>query len=80
MVAQQLEREWQTYQSERPRLIRESIGKYVVIHGDKVLGTRGTLEDALELGYSSVSLSEAFFVHQILDPEPVHVIRGAVPA
>lgn len=64
-----LEQERNTFESNRKELLRDK-GKYVLIHGDNVIGTFDTYEDALKTGYMQVGL-EPFLVKQILEKEPV---------
>ena len=42
-----LEKEIETYNRELPNLLAEQ-GKFVVIHGDKIIGTFVSYEDALK--------------------------------
>ena len=64
-----LEIEIATYQQKLPELL-SSKGKYVVIHGEEVIGIRDNLEEALRLGYERF-LKEPFLARQIRETEPV---------
>jgi hypothetical protein len=72
-----LERELETYRRELPGLLDRQ-GKWVVIHGDKVLGVWGTYADALQAGYQNCGL-RPFLVKQIFATEPIHYIPFEVP-
>jgi hypothetical protein len=61
--AMALERELAKYNAELPRLL-ESIGKYVVICGDEVVGVYNDYEDALTEGYARCGTGP-FLVKQI---------------
>jgi hypothetical protein len=64
-----LERELETYRKNLPGLLADK-GKFVVIHGEEVLGVRATLEEALRLGYERF-LNEEFLVREISETEQV---------
>lgn len=65
-----LKAELETYEREKSRLVTESEGKYVLIHGSQVAGIWDTYQDALAAGYSTFGL-EPFLVKQILGIEQV---------
>jgi hypothetical protein len=65
-----LEKERQTYQRELPNLL-PSEGKYVLIHGDGVVGVYDTYNDALKIGYDRFGL-QPFLVKRIQAVEQVH--------
>jgi hypothetical protein len=46
-----LDRELVTYGRERERLLASGEGKYVLIHGDEVVGVYDTQADAINEGY-----------------------------
>lgn len=50
-----LEKEIETYNAQLPNLLAEQ-GKFVVIQGEKVIGTFVTYEDALKCGYEKCGL------------------------
>ena len=64
-----LERELDTYRQNLPELLADS-GKFVLIHGRDVVGTFGTLDEALSAGYDR-TLTEPFLVRQISGSEPM---------
>lgn len=64
-----LEKEIETYRRQLPELLANK-GKYVVIHGDEVVGIREHLDEALRLGYERF-LSEPFLVREIQETEPI---------
>lgn len=69
--AEFLKKELATYEREKARLVAESEGKYVVIHGDAVAGVWDTYEDALRAGYAAFRL-EPFLVKQIQGIDQIH--------
>ena len=64
-----LEKEIETYTRKLPELLRDK-GKFVVIHGEEVVGIRDSFKDALALGYERF-LRESFLVREIQETEPV---------
>jgi len=72
-----LEREWDTFLKELPRLIAEGKrGKYVLIRGDAVEGVWDTLDEALAAGYDRFGL-EPFLAQEVNDnPEPQYFSRN----
>lgn len=64
-----LEREIETYRNKLPELLANE-GKYVVIHGEEIVGTFDGLGDALRAGYERF-LNEAFLVRQVSKEEKV---------
>jgi hypothetical protein len=66
-----LKTEIETYCREKERLVAESAGKYVLIHGKGVIGTWDSYEDALKEGYKQFGL-KPFLVKQIEAIEQVH--------
>ena len=74
-----LENELETYRRELPGLLAQE-GKFVLIHGDKVISTWTTHEDAIQQGYSQFKL-EPFLVKRICAVEPVYYFtRDIIPA
>jgi hypothetical protein len=69
-----LERELQTYETKRAELLAH-VGKFVLIHGDQVVGTWDSYEDALNVGYKNFGL-EPFLVKRI---EAVDTINYSAP-
>lgn len=72
-----LEKELETYRSKLTELLPDE-GKFVLIHGDMVIDTFGTYEDAVKEGYSKFQLSP-FLVKRIQSTEQVHFISRMVP-
>lgn len=74
-TAEHLKTELETFAQSRDRLVRESEGKFVVIHGTDVAGVWDTYPDALSAGYQKFGL-RPFLVKQIERFEQVHTILG----
>ena len=72
----QLERELATYRNKLPELVQHE-GKYALIHGDRVVDTFVSYQDALRQGYRQFGL-EPFLVKQILSTERVHFVTRAI--
>lgn len=68
---ERLKIELATYEREKLRLIAESEGKYVLIHGNDVAGVWDTYEDALKAGYAEFKL-DPFLVKQIQGVDRIH--------
>jgi hypothetical protein len=64
-----LEREIETYRRKLPELLGRK-GKYVVIHGEEIIGTFDGMEDALRAGYERF-LNEPFLMREIKEEERV---------
>jgi hypothetical protein len=75
-----LEREWATYQRCLPELLAQyGEGQWVLIHGEDVIGTYATLDEALKAG-NERWLWEPFMAHPIRAVEPVvYCSRGLKP-
>jgi hypothetical protein len=74
-----LEKELAAYQAKLQEL-KQHEGKFVLIHGDEVIDTFNTYEDALKAGYKQFGL-DPFLVKQIQSVEPVFCFtRPIVPA
>jgi len=58
-----------TFEKNLPKLLRTSMGKFVIINGQTVLGVRNDYQAALKLGYSKCGTKRPFFVEQIESPE-----------
>jgi len=73
-----LEKEIDTYRRELPNLLG-SEGKFVVIEGDKIIGTFSSYEDALKIGYEKCGL-KPFLVKKIQAVEQVqYFTRDLIP-
>ena len=84
-----LERELAVYQRERPGWVAAGkVGRWVVIHGEEVVGFYGDLELAMEAGYERFGLDELFMARQVAaednpvtaEDNPVTAARRAVHA
>jgi hypothetical protein len=73
-----LETELKTYEAHKHELLADE-GKFVVIHGDHILGIYGTYEDALKFGYDNCKL-EPFLVKKIQAVEQLHYFTRDLPA
>jgi len=71
-----LEKEIETYKARLPEL-RESEGKFVLIHGSDLVNTYTSYEDAIKDGYARFKL-EPFLVKQIHAIEQVQFISRLV--
>ena len=71
-----LEQELKTYKEKLPEL-KENEGKFVLIHGEKVVDVFSTYEDAVKYGYKAFGL-EPFLVKQIHTIEQVQFISRFV--
>jgi hypothetical protein len=76
-TAMALEKEWETYRNELPNLSQNE-GKFVLVHGDRIVGFFTSYEDAIKAGYEQFSV-EPFLVKQIEMVERVHFISRFVP-
>ena len=66
-----LEKEIETYDRLLPALMRYE-GRFVVVHGDKVVGVFPDRDTALEAGYRASTV--AFLCRQILAEQPVRFL------
>jgi len=64
-----LDREMATFRANLPELLVQHAGRFVLIHGDDVVGVWDTKDRALEEGYERF-LPEAFLVKQIVAHDP----------
>jgi hypothetical protein len=64
-----LKAESETFEKNLPKLLRTSLGKFVIINGQTVLGVRDDYQAALKLGYAKCGTEKPFFVEQIESPE-----------
>ncbi len=72
-----LEKELETYTKKLPEL-RQYEGKFVLIHGEDVIDTFDSYEDALKAGFQKFNLEEPFLVKQIHRLEQVLFISRPV--
>jgi hypothetical protein len=71
-----LEQELMTYKSKLAEF-KGSEGKYVLIHGENVIGTFTSYEDAIKEGYAKFKL-EPFLVKQIQAIEQVQFVSRLI--
>jgi hypothetical protein len=71
-----LEKELETYKSKLPEL-KQHEGEFVLIHGEEVIDTFTSYEDAIKEGYKRFNL-EPFLVKQIHSIEQVQFISRLV--
>jgi hypothetical protein len=71
-----LEKELETYKRKLPEL-KESEGKFVLIHGDQIVDTYTSYDDAIKDGYAKFKL-EPFLVKQIHAIEQVQFVSRFV--
>lgn len=75
-MAEILEKEFETYKVHRDQLLSTAEGKFVLVHGDKVIGTYDTEGDAIAEGYKQFG-NVPFLVRQILTIEtPQNFVSG----
>jgi UDP-2,3-diacylglucosamine pyrophosphatase LpxH len=75
----ELDREYTTFRAKLPELLEKDAGRYVLIHGDEVIGTFETKDQALEAGYEHW-LFEAFLVEQIVaEKKPIRLNWRGIP-
>jgi hypothetical protein len=72
VVRMPLEKELEVYRTKLPDL-KESEGKFALVHGDQFIDVFNTYEDALKAGYQKFGL-QPFLVKQISAIEQVHFI------
>ena len=68
-MAQLLDSEITTYEQNRDQLLGSAEGKFVLIHGDRVVGIYDSKMDAIAAGYQQFG-NVPFLVKQILKVEP----------
>jgi hypothetical protein len=71
-----LEKELETYKSKLSELAA-SEGKFVLIHGDQLLGTYDTYSDAIKEGYEKLGL-KPFLVKQVQAVERIQLVSRFV--
>ncbi len=77
-MAHTLEKELQTYKDNLSEF-KDKEGKFVLIHGEKVVAFYGTYEDAVKAGYEKFGL-KPFLVRQIHAIEKVQVVTRLLDA
>jgi hypothetical protein len=73
-----LEKELATYQANL-QVLKQHEGKFVLIHGDQVIDTFTSYDDALKEGYKQFGL-KPFLVKQILTIEPIFAFTRPIAA
>lgn len=63
-----LERELKAYEAHRQELLGRADGKFVLIHGDEIMGTFDAKSDAIAVGYRQLG-NTPFLVKQIVAVE-----------
>ena len=71
-----LEKELQTYKNKLAELKKDE-GKFVLIHGDDVIDTYSSYDDAIKEGYKKFHL-EPFLVKQISSIEQIQFISRSI--
>jgi class 3 adenylate cyclase len=64
-----LEREIAAFDAALPALLRDHEGEFVVVLGDRVLGTFPTLDAALDWAYEALGLQQ-FLLRRVLAQQP----------
>lgn len=73
-----LDTELKTYEQQRDRLLGTYEGKYVLIHGNEVVGAYTSKMDAIMLGYQRFG-NVPFLVKQVLRVEtPENFVSGLI--
>jgi hypothetical protein len=74
MSTAHLEKELATYERHKSELLAQGEGKFVVIQGDRTLGTWDTFEDAVKAGYATFGAKSPFLVKQVSTVDQVHFV------
>jgi hypothetical protein len=72
-----LEKELETYKAKLPEL-KGHEGKFALIHGEELVDTYSSYEDAMKEGYSKYGVKDPFLVKQIQAIEQIHFISRFV--
>ena len=62
-------REQAAYERERPRLVREHLGRIALIHGDDVVGVFSDIDEAIGESYRRFG-NDQTMLKEIRDPDP----------
>ena len=75
-----LEREWEAFCRELPGLLAdpENVGKYALMHGDKVDSLWPTREEALAMGYERFGIDPFLIQHVVEKEKPRRFTRSVV--
>lgn len=68
--------ELETYKNNKPRLLAESEGKYVLIKGKEVIGVYDTEDIAIQKGFDEYGYDIPILVRKITKLEPVIHVKG----
>jgi hypothetical protein len=63
------------YRANRPQLVRDYLGKWVLIKNQGLVGAYAAYKAALADGVAMFGPTEPGFIHHVLDPEPVETVR-----
>lgn len=76
-----LEREKSTFDRELPALLQnpDNVGKFALLHGDRVDSVWPTLEKALEAGYERFGLDTFLVRRVVLKEEPLYFSHNVTP-
>ena len=58
MASDRLKTELETYEKHKNELVGSNAGKFVVIHGNDILGVLDTYEDAVKAGCKAIGFGE----------------------
>ena len=73
-----LRQELETFEAQRDELVRRVNGKFVLIKGDRVVGTFDTESDAIAAGYKEFG-NVAFLVKHVAPSDrPLNFVSGLV--
>ena len=67
-LAFHLQTELETFEQLLPKLLKTSLGKFVVINSRKALGIESDYPSALKVGYQACGSEKPFFVELIEEP------------
>ena len=75
-MAELLEKELETYKQHRDQLLATAEDKFVLVHGDEIVGTYEAEEDAIAEGYKQFG-NVPFLVRRVLRIEiPKYFVSG----
>jgi len=65
-------------ESHRDELLEKYRNKYIIVHGEEVIGPFDDYEDAFDEGVSKYGPDGIFLIKQIYDDEPINFIVEAL--
>lgn len=68
MTKDTLQKELETYKANRSELLKKSKGKFVLIHGEEIVGVYDTHETAVRIGYETLG-NVPFLIKEIVEVE-----------